>query len=87
MNGQIFVQSDEVDENGVLKKPKCSDDNQIAMRVIDGRGFENDCENGKRRDETTGNCEETFRHTNTVRRSIGGHRNVLEFLRFKRKRH
>ena len=85
-DGQIFVQSDEVDENGVLKKPECSEKNQIAIRLFDGRGFENVCANGKLRDNTTGKCAATFHHRNNVRRTIGGHRNVLEFLRFKRKR-
>ena len=84
MNGQIFVQSDEVDENGVLKKPECSDEkNPFGIRLIDGRGFENVCANGKLRDKTTGKCATTYRHRNTASRAIRGHRNVLKFLRFK----
>ena len=85
-DGQIFVQSDEVDENGVAKKPTCSDEYQFEIRrLIDGRGFENVCANGRRRDKTTGRCAKTFRHKSNLRRTIGGHRNVMEFLRFRRK--
>ena len=85
-DGQIFVQSDEVDENGVAKKPTCSDEYQFEIRLIDGRGFENVCANGKRRDKTTGKCVATFHHSNNVIRTIGGYRNVLKYLRFLSKR-
>ena len=86
--GQKFIQPDESPENGRMENATCILPGFSVRKSIfnTGNGFENSCENGKRRDETTGKCEETYRHSNNVRRSIGGHKNVLEFLRFAKKK-
>ena len=88
VEGQILIQSDQSQDNGGMENPSCILAGMGLRKSIfnSGDGFENPCENGKRRDETNGKCEETYRHTNNVRRSIGGHRNVLEFLRFSKKK-
>ena len=86
--GQKFIQPNESQENGRMENATCILPGFSVRKSIfnTGNGFENSCENGKRRDETTGKCEETYRHSNNVRRSIGGHKNVLEFLRFAKKK-
>ena len=86
--GQKFIQPDESQENGRMENATCILPGFSVRKSIfnSGDGFENSCENGKRRDETTGKCVETYRHSNNVRRSIGGHKNVLEFLRFAKKK-
>ena len=58
----------------------------------DRKGFGINCENGKRRDEITRKCVETFTHNNnsiSKRRtdvSIGRHTDILKFLLWKIKK-
>ena len=84
--GKLFIQPDEYDENGALKNPTCSTD--FGTRgVFSGPEFETKCNNGKRYDKTTNTCKTTTRHGNrTKKRPIGGQKNVLIFLR-RKKRH
>ena len=87
-DGEILVQPDEVDENGALKNPVCSPDFELRRPgVLSGNGFRTKCKNGKRFDKTTKTCKKTSKHgKSTKRRSIGGQKNVVNFLRHKKKR-
>ena len=83
-DGKIFVQPDEVDENGALKNPICSSNDSpefvIKGGVFSGGGFGTKCSNGKR-NRVTGKCENTSRHRNRPNFYIGRHPNALQYIR------
>ena len=94
VEGQILIQSDQSQDNGGMENPSCILAGMGLRKSIfnSGDGFENPCENGKRRDEITRKCVETFTHNNnsiSKRRtdiSIGRHTDILKFLQWKIKK-
>ena len=87
-DGKIFVQPDDEDEKSALKGPVCIDNFELRRPVMSGNGFGKKCSNGKRYDRTTGKCKKTSRHgkKSNKRSSIGRHKNVVNFLRNRKKR-